>query len=252
MVRRVAIALMFSVAVSANPVPVMAVSCSAAQIGAGSCSVGGGTTDTGVDLWGDVTSGGSSGNANDDGPDVCPVIVNGQCVGSSPPKGDFGPTTVSDLESFRPRSPDQFVEPTGWAIRRVPTNFWSTARAHLVSGRLLDNPADVRFSPVLYRRSFGDGSRLTSESPGKSWRELGQPPWTRTSTSHSYDETGNVRVRLVVWYSAKFRFGSQGWRPLEGLVMVKANDLNLSVLSADTALVDQPCSPGAFGCPQVE
>jgi hypothetical protein len=248
-VRRVAVALIFSLAVSAMTSPAMAVSCSGAQIAAGTCSVGGGTTDTGVDLWGDVTSGGSSGDATDDGPDECPVVVNGQCVGSSPPKGGVGPTTVSDLESFRPRSPLQFVEPTGWAIRRVPTNFCSTARAHVVSGRLLDNPADVRFSPVLYRRSFGDGSRLTSESPGKTWRELGKSPWTRTSTSHTYDEAGNVRVRLVVWYSAKFRFGSQGWRPLAGLVMAKANDLNLSVLSADTVLVDRPCSRGGFGCP---
>lgn len=249
MVRRIAVALILAVSATSISAPASAVSCTGAQIAAGTCSVGGGTTDTGVDLWGDATSGGSSGDVNSDGPDECPVVVNGQCVGSSPPKGGSGPTTVSDLESFRPRSPQQFVEPTGWAIRRIPANFWSTAQAHIVSGRLLDNPADVRFSPVLYRRSFGDGSRQTSEKSGDTWRELGQSPWTRTSTSHVYDEMGNVRVRLVVWYSAEFRFGSQGWRPLSGLVTARANDLTVSILSADTALVDRPCSRGAFGCP---
>ena len=249
MVRRVAVALIVALATTAMSAPATAISCSGAQITAGTCSVGGGTTGTGVDLWGDATSGGSSGGTNSDGPDVCPVVVNGQCVGSSPPKGGGGPTTVSDLESFRPRSPQQFAEPTGWAIQRVPANFWSTVKSHVVSGRLLGNPADVRFSPKMYRRSFGDGSRQTSESPGDTWRELGQSPWTRTLTSHSYDEVGNVRVRLVDWYSAAFRFGSQGWRRLTGFVKARANDLTVSVLSADTLLVDRSCSRGAFGCP---
>ncbi|CAB4580844.1 unannotated protein [freshwater metagenome] len=249
MVRHVAVALIFALTTTAMSTPATALSCSGAQISAGTCSVGGGTTDTGVDLWGDVTTGGSSGSADSDGPDECPVVVNGQCVGSSPPKGGGGPTTVSDLESFKPRSPQQFAEPSGWAIQRIPVNFWSNAKTHVVSGILLDNPADVRFSPVVYRRSFGDGSRQTSESPGDTWRELGQPPWTRTLTSHSYDEVGDVRVRLVVWYSAAFRFGSQRWRRLTGLVKVRANDLSISVLSADTVLVDRPCSRGAIGCP---
>jgi hypothetical protein len=248
-VRRLAVALIVA-AVAATIAPhAVAVSCTAAQIAAGSCSVGGGTTDTGVDLWGDSTSGGSSGGTDSDGPDECPVVVNGQCVGSSPPKGGVGPTTVSDLESFRPLSPQQFVEPGGWSLRRVPTNFWSTTYAHIVSGSLLDNPADVRFSPVLFRRYFGDGSRQTSDRRGATWHQLGQSPWTRTPTSHTYDEAGNVRVRLSVWYSAEFRFGSQDWRPLSGLVMARANDLILRVFTADTVLVDRPCERGAFGCP---
>ena len=249
MVRRIVVALIAS-AVAATIAPhAVAASCTAAQIAAGSCSVGGGTTDTGVDLWGDSTSGGSSGGTNSDGPDECPVVVNGQCVGSSPPKGGVGPTTVSDLESFRPITPQQFVEPGGWSLRRVPTNFLSNAYAHTVSGRLLDNPADVRFSPVLFRRHFGDGSRQTSDYRGATWSQLGQSPWTRTPTSHTYDQVGNVRVQLSVWFSAEFRFGSQDWRPLSGLVMVRANDLTLSVLTANTVLVDRLCEPGAFGCP---
>jgi hypothetical protein len=248
-VRRLVVALIVAAVAGGIAPHAVAVSCTAAQIAAGSCSVGGGTTDTGVDLWGDSTSGGSSGDTDSDGPDECPVVVNGQCVGSSPPKGGVGPTTVSDLESFRPITLQQFVEPGGWSLRRVPTNFWSTAHTHIVSGRLLDNPADVRFSPVLFRRYFGDGSRQTSDRQGATWRQLGQSPWTRTPTSHAYDELGIVRVRLSVWYSAEFRFGSQDWRPLSGLVVARANELTLSIFTADTVLVDRPCERGAFGCP---
>ena len=249
MVRRLAVALMVVVATTTAAIPADAVTCSAAQIAAGSCSVGGGTTGNGVDLWGDSTWGGSSGGSSSGGSDECQVVVNGQCVGTSPPKDGVGPITVSDLESFRPLAPQQYVEPGGWSLRRVPTNFWSSARTHIVSGRLLDNPADVRFSPVLFRRSFGDGSRQSSDHSGATWRQLGQAPWTRTSTSHTYAEAGSVRIRLVVWYSAEFRFGSQDWRPLSGLVRARANDLSLSVFAADTVLVDRLCSLGAFGCP---
>lgn len=228
--------------------PATAVSCTAAQITTGTCSVGGGTTGGGVDLWGNSSWGGTDPTDGGGGPDECPIVVNGQCEGSSPPKGGSGPTTVRDLESFRPHTPHQFVEPDGWSIRHVPTNFWSDAMTHVVSGQLLDNPAHVRFTPVLYRRYFGDGHRHTSTHRGSSLQELGQSPWTRTSTSYSYDDAGNYRVRLVVWYTAEFRFGNQDWRDLDGMVTARGNDLNLMVVSTDTLLVARPCYAGAIGC----
>jgi hypothetical protein len=228
--------------------PAIAVSCTAAQITSGTCSVGGGTTGDGVDLWGNASWGGTDPGDSDGGPDECPIVVNGQCEGSSPPKGGSGPTTVRDLESFRPRSPQQFVEPDGWSIRHVPTNFWSNAAIHVVSGQLLGNPAHVRFTPVLYRRYFGDGQRNTSTHRGASLRELGQSPWTRTATSHSYNDAGNYRVRLVVWYTAEFRFGNQDWRDLDGMVTTNGNDIQLVVVSTDTVLVARQCRAGAIGC----
>jgi len=227
----------------------LAASCTAANIAAGTCSVNGGTSDSGVDLWGDATTGGTPGGDADDGPDECPVVVNGQCVGTSPPKNGTGPTSVSDLESFRPRTPLQFGEPTGWSVRRIPTNFWSAAHTHTVSGELLDNPAEVRFTPVLFRRYFGDGERRTSAMRGAPWRELGQTPWTRTPTSHVYESTGRYRVRLLVWYSAEFRFGEQDWVKLAGEVAVWANELEVAVLAADVVLVDRSCVESDPGCP---
>jgi hypothetical protein len=228
--------------------PAIAVSCTAAQITTGTCSVGGGTTGDGVDLWGNASWGGSNPGDADSGPDECPIVVNGQCEGSSPPKDGFGPTSVRDIESFRPRSPQQFVEPDGWSIRHVPTNFWSNAATHVVSGQLLGNPAHVRFTPVLYRRYFGDGHRTTTTHRGASLQELGQSPWTRTPTSHSYDDAGNYRVRLVVWYTAEFRFGNQEWRDLDGMVTARGNDIELLVVSTETVLVARQCRTAAIGC----
>jgi hypothetical protein len=249
---RRALIVAVAIGLTANVPSAVAATCTAAHIAAGSCSVNGGTSDGGVDLWGDSTTGGTSGGDANDGPDECPVVVNGQCVGSSPPKDGSGPTSVSDLESFRPRTPAQFGEPSGWSVRRIPANFWSTAYAHTVSGELLGNPADVRFTPVLFRRYFGDGERRTSASRGASWRELGQAPWTRTSTSHAYETTGRYLVRLLVWYSAEFRFGSQDWVQLSGEVRVWANKLEVTVLSADVVLVDRSCDALEPGCPALD
>lgn len=253
MVRPALIALIAAATFALMPLsnPALATTCTAANIAAGTCSVNGGTHGGGVDLWGDATSGGSggSGGGSNDGPDECPVVVNGQCVGTSPPKDGTAPTSISDLESFRPRTPTQFVEPSGWSVRRIPTNFWTVVSAHTVSGELLGNPAEVRFTPVLLRRYFGDGERRTSAMTGAPWRDLGQAPWTRTSTSHAYDSEGRYRVRLLVWYSAAYRFGSQDWVPLAGEVAVWANELTLTVLSADLVLVDRSCEETSPGCP---
>lgn len=248
MVRRFAVAVIVATLVGSVS-GAAAATCTAAQIGSGHCSVGGGTTGGGVDLWGDVTTDGEPGGSAGDGPDECPVVVNGQCAGTSPPKEGTGPTSVQDIESFRPRTPAQFTEPDGWAIRRVPANFWSTATAHVIGGELLGNPADVRFTPIRYRRYFGDGDRRTTTTPGAPWRDLGQPPWTRTDTSHAYRESGTFRIRLLVWYSAEFRFGAQGWIPLSGEVTAWANDLAVTVIPADSVLVERPCGSDAIGCP---
>ena len=250
MVRPVRVALIAGmvIALTLGAPPALAASCTAAHIAAGTCSVNGGTSDGGVDLWGDATTDGTPGGSANDGPDECPVVVNGQCVGTSPPKDGTGPTSISDLETFRPRVPVQFGEPSGWSVRRIPTNFWSTAHTHMVSGELLGNHADVRFTPVLFRRYFGDGERHTSAVRGARWRELGQAPWTRTATSHVYDTVGRFRVRLMVWYSAEFRFGAQDWVQLAGEVGVWANELEVAVLSSDVVLVDGPCDSLETGC----
>jgi hypothetical protein len=222
--------------------------CTAAHIVAGTCAVGGGTTGGGVDLWGDATSGGNAGDSGSDGPRECPVVVNGQCVGTSPPKDGTGPTTVRDIESFRPRAPIQFSEPAEWSVRHIPTNFWASTSQHVVRGELLGNPAEVRFTPVLFRRYFGDGDRRTTATVGASWRELGQSPWTRTATSHNYESTGRFRIRMLAWFEAEYRFGHQSWMPLEGAVTAWSNELTVTVLASDTVLVDRPCGDDSVGC----
>lgn len=213
------------------------------EIVAGLCNVGGGTDGTGVDLWVDGdTPGSSSGGGG--GEDACTETAEGRCVGVSPPKTVTKPESVHDLESFRPNRPGQYSEPVGWTIAGLRTNFVSRARTHIVSGELAGHAADVRFIPVRYRRTFGDGDSQSTTSRGKKW----STPWANTSTDHIYRESGNVTVRLVVDYVAEYRFAGLDWVRLSGIVSRSAANLDLRVFDASTVLVARPCQDGAFGC----
>ncbi|MFM6967398.1 MAG: hypothetical protein ACKOWN_00450 [Microbacteriaceae bacterium] len=247
MVPRALIALVAIGVLVGLPMPAVGLSCTLTEIVAGVCSVGGGTDGTDVNLWVDgSTNGGSSGGGSTNAGDSvdCTEVVEGRCVGSSPPKKVDKPETVHDLESLRPARPNQGSEPAGWTIAGLPTNFLSFARTHIVTGELGGFSAEVRFIPVGYRRSFGDGTSGSTRVKGTRWTT----PWVSTPTSHTYSTTGAFTVGLTVTYIAEYRYGSGGWTRLGGVVTRTAPDLRLRAFSADTVLVARSCSAGAIGC----
>ena len=243
-----AVLIVALVVVGAAPVAASATTCTGVTLSSGSCSVNGGVSGGGVDLWGDLTDGGGSTSGGTTDPNECPNPVGDRCVGGPPPKDVSGPSTVHDIASFRPHAPAQFSEPSGWTLRGIPTNFVSVAHRHVIAGELLGNEAAVRFTPETYVRRYGDGTSKSTTSSGETWTALGQAWWTRTPTSHSFHDPSGVTVSLTVWYSAEFRIGNQDWTPLAGLVSARGNDLVFSVLDADTVLVARPCAPFAVGC----
>lgn len=246
MVRRV-VAIVIAALLSLGDATVAsALSCTAAQINAGICREGGSSDGSGVDLWVDGrTPGGSSGG----GPTQCPTVVNGRCQGSSPSKSVDLPDSVRDVARFHPRSPRQSMEPVGWGIVGSPVNFMTTAGSHVVAGTLLGRPAQVRFTPILYRRNFGDGTTMTTRNRGDSWATTGLNPWSPTRTSHAFASSGVYVVSLAVDYVADFRFSTRAWTRLSGTVTAHANRLTVAIATASTVLVSRQCSEGAIGCP---
>jgi hypothetical protein len=232
----------------ATPVAASATTCTGVTLSSGTCSVNGGVSGGGVDLWGDLTDGGGSTGGGTADPNECPNPVGDRCVGGPPPKDVSGPTTVHDIASFRPHAPTQFSEPSGWTLRDIPTNFISVARRHVIAGELFGNDAAVRFTPESYVRHYGDGTSKSTTTSGDTWSALGQSWWTRTATSHAFLDPSAVTVSLTVWYSAEYRFGNQDWTPLAGVVSARGNDLTFTVLDSDTVLVARSCAAGAVGC----
>ena len=144
--------------------------------------------------------------------------------------------TISDLARFLPASATLHAAPDGWAVVGVPADFWADASAATVSGELLGQAAEVRFTPQAYRFDYGDGSSRTTATAGASWSALGQEELTETPTSHVYRARGAVRAELTVIYSAQYRFAGGPWIAVAGAVSRTTPPQRVLVVVERTAL----------------
>ncbi|GAA1939259.1 PKD domain-containing protein [Agromyces allii] len=158
--------------------------------------------------------------------------------------------TLRDIASFRPAVPGNDMEPGGWAVTGLPANFVAAASAQIVTGTLLGQPADVRFTPVGYRWTHSDGGSVTSAGPGATWAELGKREFTPTDTSHVYVASGEYTVTLEVALEAEYRFAGSGWLPIAGTLSVASDPRTVVVGEIDTVLTRGDClaSPRDPGC----
>lgn len=156
----------------------------------------------------------------------------------TPPTPPQAPRQASDLRSFSPNRPGLAVQPGEWTMPRLPTNFVAQASEHTQRGSLLGWPVEVRFRPVRFAWSFGDGQHSTWSFRGSTWSALGQRQFTPTSTSHVYAAPGSYTVGLRVFYTVDFRFVGQSWTSLRGEVNADAPSARVRVLTVSPLLVE--------------
>lgn len=157
--------------------------------------------------------------------------------------------TITDLVQFAPLGTSVTAEPDNVGVAGLPVNFVASASAHDVSGVLFGFPVSVRFTPVGYDFTFGDGDMLTTGTGSQRWVELGQAQFTPTPTSHTYRERGNYQARVDLRYSAQVDFG-MGWYAIDGEVTSTGASQEVRIFEAHTALVAHTCgqSPSSPGC----
>lgn len=148
--------------------------------------------------------------------------------------------TVADIAHFSPPGAVVEAQPGGWSLAGVPANFVAHAAAVTMAGDLLGENAEVRFTPVSYLWDYGDGTRRTVTSPGRTWEAWGQDELTTTPTSHVYDRRGMRHGTLQVVYSAAFRYLGEDWHAVEGTVMGGAVGFTTVVVAEKTSLVTVP------------
>lgn len=188
-------------------------------------------------------------------PDACEsnanVVRRSSCgiygVRATNPEGD--PLTISDLAQFAPDPIATISEPGGAGIVGLPTNFVTPADVRTQEGVLLDLPLTVRFTPVGFDTTFGDGTAATTTTGGQSWSATHQPPFTPTPTSHVYSRRGAYTASVTVRYSAEVDLGN-GWFPVAGELSVPGPAQTIRIYEATTALVEHTCAeqPTAPGC----
>ena len=158
--------------------------------------------------------------------------------------------TIRDLAVFRPQPATQFMQPDGWMVVGLPTNFYAAIDRHVVSGTLLGLAADVRFTPIGYEWHYGDGASAWLPDKGASWQASGLSEFDATATSHVFRASGTYLIELDVEYTAEYRFAGGAWTSLRGVIVLAANDLVATAGDAVTVLVDRDCTrtPRGPGC----
>ncbi|MFK3678817.1 hypothetical protein ACI2IP_13880 [Microbacterium sp. NPDC090218] len=159
------------------------------------------------------------------------------------------PLTISDVAQFAPSPVSTTGEPGNVGVAGLPTNFVAAASVQTRGGTLLGRPITVRFTPVRFGFTYGDGAASTSTGGGQTWSALGQAPFTPTATSHTYRARGTYLAHVTVHYNAEVDIGG-GWFPVEGELAIDGAVQQIRIYEADTALVARTCAerPSAPGC----
>jgi hypothetical protein len=108
----------------------------------------------------------------------------------------------------------------------------------------------VRFTPVSWHWSYGDGAEASHPYPGATWSAQGIPEFYPTATSHVYAERGTYSIDLDVDFGAEYRFAGGPWVGIAGVLTVPADRLVITVGDARTVLVQHECTrnPSGPGC----
>ena len=226
-----------------------------AGIGDGAVEIEGNQTIPGT--GGGPSGGGATGGSAPEEPDVCEMPFGDRCMALGPERGtptdpaDATPAvTLADLASFRPAAGGNHMEPDGWVVAGLDANFYSTGGVQVVDGTLLGQPASVRFTPVRWTWSYGDGSTATRSTPGGTWQSQGIREFDPTPTSHVYRAYGTYYVDLVIGYAPDYRFAGRDWTRIPGVLDRAANQLVITAGDAKTVLVERECTrnPRGPGC----
>jgi len=229
--------------------------CSVVVISAGNCPTvtANVTTDT-VDLTGTSTDPGAGPTTTGPRTSTPPVSTCNDPASTTcyrpMPATVTAPVSVADIASFRPSPPTDHMEPDGWTVAGLATNFYATGGQHVVDGELLGAAAQVRFTPVYWSWSYGDGSSAGHPFPGGTWAAQGVREFDPTGTSHVYAQRGTYYVDLDVEYAAEYRYGSGEWVGVVGTLVLPANRLVITAGGAKTVLVERECTrnPAGPGC----
>lgn len=125
----------------------------------------------------------------------------------------------------------------------MPTNVFAVVEESREVGELLGYPIEIRFQPVRYEWTYGDGTRQTLSNKGASWRAQ---QFSETTTSHVYSRPGSYTISLRVGFSASYRFDAGAFESIPGTVWRDSGSRTVTVLTVSRGLVDIGCAPGTL------
>jgi hypothetical protein len=185
-------------------------------------------------------------------PEVCNTfsVIPAGAQPVPPPTRGTPAVTISDLKNFIATPGNDRMEPDGWMIVGLSTNFYSDVSTEVENGILLGRSASVRFTPIAWTWTYGDGASATLGTPGATWAAQGIQEFDPTPTSHVYAKSGTYSIDLSIQFSAQYKYANGNWKPVIGTLTIPANRLVATAGDAKTVLVADDCSedPTGPGC----
>jgi hypothetical protein len=161
-----------------------------------------------------------------------------QSADAPPPDARPQVTQTLVLRAFRrlplPESTLSIQPPGGRTLVNFETIFSTRGDRFTRVVRILGQRVELDITPA-FTYHFGDGEQLTTEDPGRAYRDgLAMSAYL----IHVYDDADvTVLPRVDTTYSARFRVGAGPWRDLAGTVTVTGAETGLRVVEARPVLV---------------
>ena len=149
--------------------------------------------------------------------------------------GDPPPIRVLVLKAFEnldwPASELVVQPPDGRTLVNLDTNFYTTnTDVTDISVTLVQSDVVVSARPIAYKWHFGDGSAVTTTSPGAPYPDL--------DVSHVYEQTDEVAVSVDTQYGdASFTVGGGAPEQIPSTIWVTGAQSDLTIVEALPQLV---------------
>ncbi|WBQ04605.1 PKD domain-containing protein [Kribbella sp. CA-293567] len=123
------------------------------------------------------------------------------------------------------------VQPVGRTLVNQATIVYTDqSRVSVTTVTLLGFPVVVEATPLSYTWSFGDGTSVTTTTPGR--------PYPAMDITHKYMKKAAVRLTLTTNYGARFNVAGTGWQYVDGVVPITGPTTTLQVREAVPVLVE--------------
>jgi len=152
------------------------------------------------------------------------------------PKTDPGVLAVQEFYRAPVKVSVPTVAPQTTTFANFPNIFWSDVQAYEEPTGITVANVRLKFVPVSYRWSFGDGETKTTTDPGKphdpELTKVIQDIEKNYDHTHRYAQTGTFDLKLTVIFNGQYSVNGGGWTDITGSVQATSPAHPLTVKQA--------------------